>query len=147
MSEITVADLSGAMGTVPSYAVPNAKWLCSSVFNAVVFDRLKAAAGGSTIIDMEGKPRLQFLGYAVVLSSLCPTTTAAINNTPMCYFGDFRQAVSIGDRRGVTIKVDGSRYLEYDQLAVLGTTRWDLVVHDIGDATNAGPVVALMGNT
>jgi hypothetical protein len=35
------------------------------------------------------------------------------------------------------------RYFEFDQTGIRGTQRYDIVVHDLGDGTNAGPIVAL----
>jgi hypothetical protein len=37
------------------------------------------------------------------------------------------------------------RYMDSDQVGALGTQRFDINVHDVGDATNAGPVAGLVG--
>ena len=54
-------------------------------------------------------------------------------------------SASMGDRRGMTI----SRSTEYkfaeDQIAIKGTERFDINVHNTGDTSTAGSVVALMG--
>ena len=78
-----------------------------------------------------------------------PAGTAATdyNDKPMILFGDMRKAVTFGSRRDTTLKVDGSRYLEFDQVAVMGTERYDINVHDLGDNTDAGPLVALIGSS
>ena len=51
----------------------------------------------------------------------------------------------MGDRRGMTI----SRSTEYkfaeDQIAIKGTERFDINVHNTGDNTTPGSIVALMG--
>jgi len=57
----------------------------------------------------------------------------------------------LGDRRGVTIgmstegTVGSDNLFEQDCSAIRGTTRFDINVHDVGTATVAGPVVALIG--
>ena len=38
-------------------------------------------------------------------------------------------------------------YAANGQIGVLGFERFDIVNHDMGDNTNAGPVVALIGKT
>jgi DNA-directed RNA polymerase specialized sigma24 family protein len=39
------------------------------------------------------------------------------------------------------------RYVELDQTLYIGVARADLVWHSVGSATEAGPMVALVGNT
>ena len=63
----------------------------------------------------------------------------------MLFFGDLSMAATFGDRRGMTIAVSTERYFELDQLAIKGTERFDIVAHGLGDNTNAGPIVALIG--
>jgi HK97 family phage major capsid protein len=53
------------------------------------------------------------------------------------------KAVAFGDRRSVSIRRSDERYFETDQIGVMGTERVDIVVHDIGTASVAGPLVAL----
>jgi HK97 family phage major capsid protein len=67
-------------------------------------------------------------------------------NTAMLLYGNFALAATMGSRRGFTVNVLQERYAEFDQLGIVGTTRFDIVVHDLGDGTTAGPVVGLIGN-
>jgi hypothetical protein len=39
--------------------------------------------------------------------------------------------------------IDGVNLYETDQIAVRGKERFDINVHDLGDDTDAGPIVAL----
>jgi hypothetical protein len=55
-------------------------------------------------------------------------------------------AAAVGERRVATIRKSDDRYFEQDQVGILGTERVDIVVHDAGDNTTAGPIVGLMGN-
>ena len=108
---------------------------------------IAAAGGGNTLTNLQlGPMQATFLGYPVVISQVLPGT-GNLNNQAMLMFGVLGDAAKMGDRRGTRIKVDDSKYLDTDETAVQGTTRWDINVHDIGDATTAGPVVALIGNT
>ena len=50
----------------------------------------------------------------------------------------------MGERRGVTIKRSEHRYFENDQIGLLGTERFDVNVHDMGDTATAGPLVSLV---
>jgi len=58
-------------------------------------------------------------------------------------FGDLSLAVAIGSRRGVTVGISDHRYLEFDQTAMRGTERFDVVCANLGDYTNPGPIVGL----
>jgi HK97 family phage major capsid protein len=51
----------------------------------------------------------------------------------------------MGTRRGITIATSEHIYFETDEIGIRGTERFDINVHDIGDTTNAGPIVALIG--
>ena len=53
------------------------------------------------------------------------------------------RVVWLGTRRGIEIAVDPSRYFEFEQLAIRGTQRFDLNVHEKGTASVAGPVIML----
>jgi len=146
-SEIDASDLAGVMGKLPEYARMNAKFYCSAVCAEMVFGRLQASAGGNTVQTLQGSTGRNYLGYPIVVSQVLPTSTSAINNTPMLFFGDLSKAATLGDRRGVRMKVADQLLIQTDQIVVQGTTRVDIVVHDTGDATNPGPIVALVGNT
>ena len=60
-------------------------------------------------------------------------------------FGDIAMAATFGDRRGMTVARSTEYKFAEDQIAIKATERFDINIHDIGDTTNAGPVVALMG--
>jgi HK97 family phage major capsid protein len=87
------------------------------------------------------------LGYPVVVSQVFPNTTA-VSTIPVV-FGNLNQAASFGDRRQETISfsdqasVGGESTWERDEIAVKGTQRFDINVHDIGSATAPGPIVGL----
>ena len=145
--EVDVADIMRLMGKLPDYAMANAKFFCSRQYAASIFGSLKASAGGNTIQTMEGNVWGDYLGVPIVISQVLPSTTSTINNEPMLYYGDLSMSSSLGERRGVQLRrSDEIKFLE-DQIALKITERVDIVNHDVGDATNPGAIVALMGNT
>lgn len=146
-TEIDLSDLTGLMGKVPQYAIGNAKWYCSQYASQVVFGRLAANAGGNTIQSMSGALGMSFLGYPIVVSQVLTASTSAINNTYMLGFGDLRAAATLGDRRGIAVSQSNDYYWNTDQIGLRATERIDINIHDLGDNTNAGPFVALIGNT
>jgi len=145
-AEVTVADLATLASTLPRYVHRNAKWYCSQVAYQLVFQDLAMAAGGRTLIETGTVQLESFNGYKIVVSEKLPTSTGDLSGEIMLLFGDLSKAGTLGDRRLVTVKTDESRYLDYDQIAVQATERFDLVVHDVGSDTTAGPVVGLVGN-
>jgi HK97 family phage major capsid protein len=146
-AEIDSTDLTNLMAKLPQYAVqrPDCGWICSQAAYAVVFQRLLAAAGGNTQVNLAGRMMDAYLGYPVYKSQAMPTSTGDLSDKCMLLFGSPSAAMSMGTRRGVTLATSMDRYFESDQIAIRGTERFDIVVHDIGDTATAGPLVALIG--
>jgi HK97 family phage major capsid protein len=145
-SEITLTGIHTVMGLLPEYAQPNAKWFMSSVCWETAFSRLAAAAGGNTTVTLGQKIVLAFLGAPVILTPILHTTGTQTDGSPLCLYGDMRLASMIGDRRGFALKVSTERYIENDQIALVGTTRFDIVNHGIGTTSAAGPMIAMNAN-
>jgi HK97 family phage major capsid protein len=145
-AEITNTDLTTVMGTLPKYAKANAKWYVSSQGRELMFGRLQAAAGGNTIQSLTGGFGASYLGAPIVEVQTLPTTTGDLSENVMALYGDISMSSTMGDRRDIRLQIADQRYFEFDQLAIMGTERFDIVNHDIGDTTNAGPVVALIGD-
>jgi HK97 family phage major capsid protein len=133
------------MSLLPTYALPRAKWYIHPAGKVGLLDRIALEAGGNTTREIASGTQPQFAGYPIVQSSLMPS--APTNGTVAFLFGDLSLAATFGDRRGITIKVSSDRYLEYDQIGIQATERFCIVNHDIGDTTNAGPIVASVGTT
>ena len=145
-AEIDAPDITSLMAPLPKYAEKNAKFYCSQVAWASTFQRLIAAAGGATMGELTGgKPMRSYLGYEVVIDQTLPTSTSDLSGVAMIFFGDLSLAATMGERRGVTVKVSNERYFEYDQIGVQATERIDINVHDLGSASVAGPLIALVG--
>jgi HK97 family phage major capsid protein len=140
-------DLANLIGKLPAYALPRAKFYCSSVAFAVTFERLVAAAGGNSISTLDGEIQYRYLGFPIEIAQKMPTVTTTLNGSVMILFGDLALASAMGERRVVTIKRSDERYFESDQIGLLGTERIDINNHDLGDTTSAGPIVGLVGTT
>ena len=144
-TELAMVDFTNTMSLLQSkYWARGANWLCSSQFYYSVMLNLMADAGGNSLGSIEqgqlpGIP--MFLGAPVIFSAQMPTTTAA--STIACYFGSFSDGVMIGDRLGVRIAQSDQYAFDTDRLAIRATSRYDIVCHDVGNATDAGAIVAL----
>lgn len=144
-AEIDAADLRKLMAVVPVYARRNAKWYGSQIAWDLTFAPLIQAAGGLTGEELgKGFPK-RYLGYEFVMDITLPTAQTDISDTPMIGFGDLGLACKMAQRRGITVMQSDQRYFELDQVGIRATERIDINVHDIGDATNAGPFAMLMG--
>lgn len=141
-SEIILADFHNAMARLPLYARGGARWIASAAFFDTVMHKLQVAAGGNTVANIAdgGVPR--FLGYPVTLSQVMPTTEA---NSQICaLLGNFQQGTTFGDRRLLSLALSSEYKFAEDQLAIRGTQRFDINVHDVGNTTTAGPIVGLI---
>jgi HK97 family phage major capsid protein len=146
-AEVDNGDLAALMGKLPIYARANAKFYCSGVASSLVFGRLKATAGGNTVQNLEGAPGMTYLGRPIVETQVLATSTGDLNNAVMLLYGDLSKAATMGERRGISIARSDQRYFENDLIGLRATQRVDIVVHDLGDTSTAGPVVALIGFT
>lgn len=140
---LDLEDFNGAVGKLPMYALRNAKWYISSVGFANSMQRLAYAAGGNTVSMIAGGTGYSFLGFPVVISQVLNSTTGADTSAIKLLFGDLSLASTMGDRRSIEIATSTERYFETDQLAIRGTSRFDINVHDLGGSSSAGPLVAL----
>lgn len=147
-SELIAGDLDRMIAAVPQYALNGATWFVSPVANALVLQSIARAAGGVDMIETGNTRIAQFGGFPIHVTPAMPNnSTATYDGAAMILFGNMQQAVSMGVRRDMHIKVLDQRYAEYDQIGVQATERFDIVCHDLGDDTTAGPLVALLGNT
>jgi HK97 family phage major capsid protein len=144
-SEITEADMLGVIGKLPQFARQSGlvKWYCSEEFNANVLQRIMLAKGGVTYAEIAGELVPVFMGKPVEIVEVMPHTEA--NSQIPVVYGNLSQAATMGDRRGVQVKMTDSNDTDFesDVISVKGTERFDINVHDVGDETNAGAVVGL----
>lgn len=141
-SELTLANFHSVLGALPLYARTGAVWVVSATFYDTVMHSLQTAAGGNTVVDIANGGQQRFLGYPVVLSQVMPTTAA---NSQICaLLGNFRLGSTLGDRRMLTLALSSDYKFAEDQLAIRGTERFDINIHDVGATGTAGPIVGLI---
>jgi len=140
--EFVLQDFLNVIGAQPEYAeTPRVKWYCSKLFWATVMVRVQKAATGNDASDIINGGVKQFLGYPVEVSQKFPK--AATNGKIMCLFGDLKMAGMMGDRAGMRLRLSDQQHWEQEQFDVAGSERFDVNIHDIGDANTAGPLLAL----
>lgn len=144
-AEIDQTDLVTMMAKLPQYARAGAKFYCSATAYDLVFQRLAATIGGNTIQTLGGGFGPSYLGYPIVISQVLPTSTGDLSDLPMLYFGNLPMACVMGTRRDLRLVTSTERYVEYDQVAIYGTERFDVNLHSVGDTSTAGPILALIG--
>jgi HK97 family phage major capsid protein len=145
---LDVDDLVSTVGALPLYARGNAAWYVSPAVFAASVQRLGLVnnvglAGGNTAADLASATELRLLGYPV---RFVHTMSSEISTDPSVVkflFGDLSMGAIYSTRRGLNLKTSADRYAELDQTLIVATTRFDCVTHDCGDATKAGPIVAL----
>lgn len=146
--ELEFAFFQNAVGKLPRFPGIQPKWYVHNAlyWNAMV--RLANAAGGNTISNIEAGPTgLSFMGYPVVLVNALPSALTTLASTVVGFFGDLAMTATMGSKSGISIVSDSSRYFEFDQIAVRCTQRYDIVVHEVGTASAAGPMIALKMGT
>jgi HK97 family phage major capsid protein len=149
-SGAVLADFQGTIAKLPKYAdTPRAKWYMHKSFYHAIPGALMAAAGGNNISDIQGGVRKPtFLGYPVEFVQVLPTVWAV--DTVFALFGDLSLAASFGDRRATTLFTDPYSLSANDQVQIRGTERFDINVHDVGNASGTaasrvpGPIVAFV---
>ncbi len=141
---LDATDITGMMALLPQYALPNAKFYISQTGFAALFERLIATLGGNRIDIIDGSVNYRYLGFPVVISQQLPLITTTLTGKAMLFFGDLTLAAAMGERRGVTIRRLDERFADSDQIGIMGTERFDINVHDMGDNTTAGPLVSMV---
>lgn len=139
---LTIAVFQDAVSKIPQFPGIMPRWYVHSAVYWNVMARLQLAAGGNNVVDIGSGPVMQFMGYPVTFAQCLPSTVGA--STKFAYFGDLSMTATKGNRRGVTIAADSSRYFEFDQTAIRSTLRYDINVHERGTASVAGPMVSLV---
>jgi HK97 family phage major capsid protein len=143
-STLDMLDFENMIGKLPMYALQNAKWYISRAGWAASMQRLADAAGGNTTQNIMGGTGPAFLGFPVVWVQVMNSTLSAQTSTEgLCYFGDLRQGVKLGTRRGMSIAMSTDRYFETDEIGIKATQRLDIVVSERGTSSAAGSIIGL----
>jgi HK97 family phage major capsid protein len=143
-SEVDATDLALTTSKLPSWARREAAWFVSPAANDIIFQRIGAASGGTTMIERGGVLLTSFGGYPIIVSESMPVQDD-MSGKVMALFGRMDLAVAMGLRRDLRIRIDDASFAQYDQIGLYATERFDIVAHDIGTATAPGALVALIG--
>jgi HK97 family phage major capsid protein len=142
-SALTLANFESVAGKAKVFGA-NRKWYISNTGYYASMQRLANSAGGATAAEIAGGVQPSFLGFPVVLCQVLEDAITGTSGLTACYFGDLQAGAYLGTRRGISIALDSSKYFESDMLALRATQRFDINIHDRGDATNSGGLVALV---
>jgi HK97 family phage major capsid protein len=141
----TAPDGAGGRTMRQRCRIPAPAWYCSQTCLTQTFFRLAGGTGYIQMIEVDGVMTPHYLGFPVILTQKLPLVSTTLAGSVMLAFGDMYAGAALGQRRGVTLARSADRYLDQDQIAVLGTERFHAVVHDLGDNTNCGSLAALVG--
>lgn len=141
-SSLVLKDLTSLIGTLPQYAIGGAKWYMSQQAFYTIVATITAGAGGNRLDVLTQGIEKRLLGFPVSIAQKLPISTPGSGKI-MMLFGDMSKSSMMGERRGVTIKRSDHRYFENDQIGLLGTERFDVNNHDLGDTSLAGPLVGM----
>ena len=144
-AEIETADLINVMAKLPDIPGLNPVWITSKVGQNIVFGKLTQTTSGNRKADLASAMPSQYMGYEIITSPAMPKVLTDLSDVAMMLFGDLRMGVILGDRRGMNMMVDPYSLSSYQQTKIISSERFDLNCHGVGDASNAGPIVALIG--
>jgi HK97 family phage major capsid protein len=145
-SEIDATDLRSLMAALPDYPGINPSWITSKPFQELVFGRLMDAGSGNNKVNLASRMPVTYAGYDIATTPAMPKVQTSLDAVVMVLFGDLSMGVIFGDRRGMTMMVDPYSLSSYQQTKIISSERFDINCHGVGSSTEAGPVVALIGN-
>ncbi len=146
-NELDAGDYTSCMAKLPEYArqAPDVAWYCSSATYAAGPAKLMYGQGGVTIRETAMGTPYTFMGYPVVITqTMNADNTSGGASKVKLLFGSLRLAATMAVRRDLDIAVSTDYAFNTDQIALRATERFDINVHDVGDNTNPGPIVALV---
>ena len=139
---LDMGDFENVIGAVPVYPGAVNKWYISSYGFWASMARLADAAGGNTSTNIGMGPERSFLGYPVEFTQVLPGSGAGVSDN-VAFFGDISLASSMGMRRQIAIATSTEVKFVEDQIAIKGTERVAITIHEGTAASPVGPVVAL----
>lgn len=145
-SALDLGDHHSTMALLPQFADErNPFWVVSKQYWDSVMTKLAVAGGGNNATDIvNGVPVKKFLGYDVVVSQKMPR--AESNGTVNAMFGAFELGAMFGEHvSGRQIATSDQRYFEMDQVAIKGTERVAINVHDYGGTDTDDPNSPVVG--
>lgn len=148
--EIDVSDVTSLLGILPVYSRAGARWLCSGVFDALVFGRLKLNAGGNTVQTVQGRVvEGDYAGFPITVAHHMPAGAGTTyNNVTIAILGNFNLGVAFGSGSGMMLTVDPYTLAHQNLTRIITSERIDINCHGVNKSTTvAGPIVGLHGKT
>ena len=152
-AEFTSASLGTLQSRVAEFAKPNGKFYGSPQAIETGIGGVLQGMGGVTIAEASGSIPMRFNGYPCVKSHYLREESSGTvsDDLAMIFFGDLRKASTTGIRRQFEIAESRDRYFLEDQIALRGTLRFDINIHDLGGLsatghTTKGPIAALLAD-
>lgn len=142
-------DILGIVGSVTNVKFKECAFVCSRQYFWTVPMRLAQAKAGNNAMSTfiyggeggaSGEDAMLY-GFPVFFSEVLPIVTATTARS--LYFGDFKRASVLGDRRDLRIDFSDQRYFDSDQVAWRATSRFTFNVHGDGRASTVGPIACL----
>lgn len=144
------ADLLGLVGEVENVDIGGCAFVCSRQFFWQVPMRLAQAKGGQSAAmtflygterGAAGEDALLY-GFPCYFQQVAGLIAGSAQD--VMYFGDFKNATMLGDRRDMRIDYSDQRYFDTDQVAWRGTSRFTVNIHGDGQSgSTVGPIAAL----
>lgn len=137
-SSLTLANLSTVTGLIAEkyWNDANMAWIMRRDTYVSIIEPLTFALGGNTNMTFaNGVPTAMLKGYPVYFTDRMPTTAAS---KAICFFGNFRDSVVIGDRQGIEMAMSADAGFTIDATYVRLTARYDINVHAAADGSNEG---------
>lgn len=149
ISELDASDVVNAIGKLPVYARTGARWLCSGVFDASVFGRLKLTAGGNDVQSVQGRIiEGSYAGFPITLSQTMPATSTDMASHCVAILGNFQMGLAFGSGSGMTMLVDPYTLADQNLTRIITTERIDIVAHGVNKSTTVpGPIISLQATT
>lgn len=141
LSALTIDDFAETVGKLPAYARASAGWYVTPQVYSTTMLPLMLGSGATAADFVNGPAGGRFLGYPVYFNNSMRVAPTA--NQVVCLFGNLRLSTHFGLRSQIAVRASTDRYIEFDQTYLQGMCRFDIVTSDVGDASTAGPVVAL----
>jgi HK97 family phage major capsid protein len=145
VTALTIDDFANTIAKLPTYASqsPTCGWYTTPQMHALAMQSLALGGNGALASEIvDGVRRPVFMGWPVFFNNVMRKTAAATQCVAL--FGDLKRSSHFALRRQVAVRASTDRYIEFDQTYFQATVSYDAVTSDVGDASNAGPVVALI---
>lgn len=146
---IVLSDLHKVKGKLPKYAIKRGpRWYMSQTVWSEVIEKLVLASGGVTSIEIANGAPPKLLGYPVEICQAMPAVPAV--SQVVILFGTLDLGAMLGDRRAPTLALSEHSRFANDEIELRGTERFDINVHDVGNASATasarvpGPIVGLI---